>query len=121
MDVEKLRELERRATAAPWEWVGSDLDGPDCTTVITVKDTPEGAWSELQSGELVMENEEHDRALIVALRNAAPEILEKLARLEKLERVAEAARVVDGFADPESSFDRALSAALADLDGGKPS
>lgn len=105
MDVEKLRELERRATPGKWKtdlWSIKTEFGGD---VIAIE------WGYYDDADLTMDDA--DAALIVALRNAAPEIIEKLARIEKLERVAEAARFMYPHARTAT-----LNTALADLDGG---
>jgi hypothetical protein len=77
IDTKRLRELMEKATPGPW--TGDRIDG-------TVKYNMHG-----QDGSLVINGDlwHEDHELIMALRNELPAIL---ARLEKLEAVAEAAR-----------------------------
>ena len=64
--------MSEQHTKGPWEWCGNHLEA-DRVTVLEVCDLPEGAYPELQSGELVIENPA-DRAII----EAAPDLLEAL-------------------------------------------
>lgn len=79
--IAELRKLEAEATKEPW----STYDPGQLSGYVAVNsgppfhDTP---------AECAGDNPYHDAALIVAMRNALPRILE---RMEKLERVAEAA------------------------------
>lgn len=83
--AERLRKLEAKATPGPWE-IGYGIEATiqstdgcvaimqDGTTVPVDLDAPDDPGSM-----------EANAALIVALHNALPEIIEKLERLEKLE------------------------------------
>ena len=73
VNIPALERLLAKATPRPWEWVGKTLDGADYSTVIEVRDLPEHACIEMQSGELIIS--ESDAALIAALVNAAPALL----------------------------------------------
>jgi len=69
-------------TPEPWKWVGASIEGPNYTTVLEVRDTPENSFPELQSGELICS--EGDREHIISCVNACaginpeavPELLE---------------------------------------------
>ena len=92
--LKDLRRLDAAATDPPWEWVGSALDGGEygAVGVIEVRDTPEGQYPELQSGELVMANEEPDRGIITFLRN----------HVQTIAALAEVAQAAETYLDARS-------------------
>lgn len=86
IDTEELRRLTREATPGPWKWGWTtDLTSPPTKRFTKDSYTVEPAvcaTSRLKGGF-------DDAALLVAMRNALPALLD---RMEKLERVAEASR-----------------------------
>lgn len=121
-DLSRLRELEAAATPSRW-YVGYD-DGSGETSIVArdhedalglgatvvMGGSPEG---DIEFGV----GKPADATFIAALRNAAPELL---ARLDRLEKVAAAARVMVDDHDETGGhgchLEPELRAALAELD-----
>lgn len=86
IDIARLRELEAAATQGPWEAMGRGIDQKPspCAEVVS---TEVRCMSYCYGGEAEGITNEADVALIVAARNALPEILDALERLAEVERI----------------------------------
>ena len=87
-------------TPGPWRWSGDELETYDYDTILEARDMPEDTYPECQCAQLIMPNEEANKALIAS----APDLLAENAELKKKlhgERLVTA----EGFANLYESID----------------
>lgn len=112
--TEELLALAEKATSGPWKWVGDTLESEsldaDYATVLAVEQLPRYAYPELQSGELVIENDA-DRDFIAA---CDPETIKQLVELCRLQHGALKMYAERGYCDPYPSI-----AAFNKFEGGE--
>lgn len=130
IDLAELERLERGATAAPWETDTRPSSGKFCEVmgqlwnvcVVTYDD--ERRPVSPRDPELdPLGHAVEDARLIVALRNAAPELLHRCRRLEKLEGFlrehGEAALdALEHESDAAAAAGEALAALMKEINGG---
>ena len=121
IDIAALRRLLAEASPGPWEYDGVPVDDSHWTVAEIARGAPL-PMIEVPGSEAKDANA--DAALIVALRNAASELLDRLERAErKLESAREATESVRhvfdevGVGDVRGTILRVASYAIAKLDG----
>lgn len=84
IDIAGLREVERKATPGPWEWLPPDSE-INCD------------WLGVAHGRFLADGDygypafEDDKALLVAVRNALPALLDEIERLRAYQHAGDAA------------------------------
>ena len=82
IDTKPLRELMQKATPGPWCHFGPHRDA--------IGYMPDGKYEDVPWYNASKQSDGNDAALIVAMRNELPALLDRIERLERLEEVAEA-------------------------------